>query len=302
MKIAVFYYSQTGQASEVAKRLFATSTGNKDAEIVYKQITTDLQYKFPWDKFDFFDVFPETRLGIVLSSVKEIDFSDIADADLVVVVGQSWYLSPSQPIQAFFTDQSVCQYLQGRNVLFVNVCRNMWLKTYQKVRSYIQQAEALMVGHIVLQDRHSNLLSVLTIIRWLMFGRKEPSKMLPEAGVSEKDIASAARFGEIIVDGLNAHQTASLQDRLYETGAIDYKPSILFLEQAGHRIFGFWAKFIRLKGNYGDVRRRTRLNMFFYYLLFVLFVLSPFAQLFFYLTYPFRGVKRKRWDICHLTD
>lgn len=302
MKIAVFYYSQTGQASEVAKRLFATSTDYKDAEIVYKQITTDIQYKFPWGKFDFFDVFPETRLGIILSPIKKIDFSDIVDSDLIVVVGQSWYLSPSQPIQAFFTDDDVCQFLRGRDVIFVNVCRNMWLKTYQQVKSYIQQAKARMVGHIVMQDRHSNLLSVLTIIRWLMYGRKEASGMLPEAGVSEKDIASAARFGEIIVDGLNAHQADRLQDSLYEAGAIDYKPSILFLERAGHRIFGFWAKFIRVKGNYGDVRRRARLDMFFYYLLFVLFVLSPFAQLFFYLTYPFRGEKRKRWNICHLTD
>lgn len=302
MKIAVFYYTQTGQALEAIKSIFASLEDDMQVEIVYKQIVLDYQFPFPWNKYEFFDVFPETRLGITLFPIRQFDYTDIADANLVVVVGQPWFLSPSQAIQSFFTDEAVCQYLRGRDVLFVNVCRNMWLMTYQKVKAYIRQAQARMVGHIVLQDRHANLVSVLTIVRWLLFGKKQASKMLPAAGVSKEDLSSASRFGKIIFKALKNQQLDRLQFELYESGAIKYKSSILFLEKTGHRIFGFWAKFIRKKGCFGDVHRHTRINMFFYYLLFVLFVVSPFAQVFFYLTYPFRRVKCQEWNVCHLKD
>jgi hypothetical protein len=77
---------------------------------------------------------------------------------------------------------------------------------------------------------------------------------------------------------------------------------VLFIEKAGHRMFGHWARFIRRKGGAGDPRRRLRVNLFFYYLLTVLFVVSPFAQLFFFLTYPLHRVSRHRREDCGLEN
>ena len=91
-----------------------------------------------------------------------------------------------------------------------------------------------------------------------------------------------------------------LQEKLLSAGAIKYNPSILFLEKMGHRMFGLWAKFIRMKGGFRDARRLTRVNLFFYYLLIVLFVVSPFAQLVFYLTWPWRRVGKHRLEDCSL--
>lgn len=305
MKITVFYYSQSGQALKAARNICRPleKSGDRpgdDVRVVYKEIVPQRQYPFPWSKDEFFDVFPETRLGIPLSGIEPVDFSDINDADLVLVVGQSWYLSPSQPLLSFFKDEAIKDYLKGRPVVFVNACRNMWLMTTERIKQYVKDAQARLVGHIVLQDKTMNLVSVVTIIRWLIYGKKNATAVLPQAGISAQDLEEASRFGEVIMDSLQKNDLHGMQDRLLDQGAIDYKPSVLFLEKIGHKMFGLWAKFIRKKGGWGDRRRRFRVNMFYVYLMTVLFVLSPFAQLFFYLTYPLRHVSRNKWNDCHL--
>jgi len=297
MTIATFYYSQSGQALSVAKSI-CEPLGN----VIYKQIIPQQDYPFPWNKDEFFDTFPETRLGMPPSGIKPIDLTEIEKANLIMIVGQSWFLSPSLPLQSFLADEGVRQYLRGKNVIFVNVCRNMWLMTGRKIKSDIKEIGANLVGHIVLQDRGQNLVSALTIARWLLFGKKKACWMLPDAGVSEADIKGASRFGEIIRNAYEKDGIETLQTNLLAAGAIHYKPSVLFLEKAGHRMFGHWARFIRKKGDFGDPRRHLRVNLFFYYLLTVLFVVSPFAQIFFFLTYPLQQVSRHKKEDCSLEN
>lgn len=299
MKVAVFYYSQSGQALSVAKSICGPLV-EQGHQVVYKQICPLEEFPFPWDKDEFFDIFPETRLGLPPVGNKAIDFSDIEDAGLVVIAGQSWFLSPSVPIQSFFLDEGVRAYLHNRDMIFVNACRNMWLMTSRQIKRYAKEIGARLVGHIVMQDDHANLVSALTIVRWLMFNKKDGKFLLPDAGVSQKDIDSADRFGNAIADAYKNDKVDTLQDELLREGAIIYKPSILFLEKAGHRMFGLWAKFIRKKGGFRDKRRMMRVNMFFYYLLFVLFVVSPFGQLFFFLTYPLQKVNFHKHVDCYL--
>lgn len=297
-KVAVFYYTQSGQALDAAKSICRAMDYSDEFSVRYKEIHPLHEFPFPWTKETFFDVFPETRLGIPVSSIHEIDFTDVEDADLVLVVGQSWFLSPSLPLHSFFNDNSVKRYLYGKKVIFVNVCRNMWLMTKIKVGNYIKMAGANFVGHIVLQDKETNLISVLTIMRWLFYDKKKRSYCLPDAGVSDNDISQAQRFGEIIKSALTDDGLDGLQQNLVDSGAITYKPSVLFLEKIGYRIFGIWAQFIRRKGDFGNRDRWLRCELFMIYLLFVLYVVSPFGVSFFYLTYPLRGISRQRKEDC----
>ncbi len=296
MKIAVFYYTQSGQALRAAKSICSTMGG----DVVYLPIVPQQTYPFPWNKDEFFDSFPETRLGLPPSGIEPIDFTDVMDADLVFVVGQSWFLSPSLPLQSFFQDQGVKDYLDGRYVVFINACRNMWLMTSRRMKVLLKEAHANMVGQIVLQDNVANWVSALTIVRWLLYGKKEKGWLLPQAGVSDEDIAAASRFGEMIRRSWADQSIGHLQERLLSAGAIHYKPSVLFLEKVGHRMFGIWAKFVRRGGGFRDPRRRWRINFFFYYLLTVLFLVSPFAQLLYGITYPLHAVKRNKEIDCNL--
>jgi hypothetical protein len=299
-KIAVFYYTQSGQALQIAQSVCQPleDAGNT---IIYKTIASENPFPFPWNRRSFFQVFPESRLAIPTGRLKEIDFSDVNDADLVIIAGQSWFLSPSLPLHTFFQNEKVKAYLKGKNIVHISGCRNMWVMTQCKIREYIYRVGGHYVGHIVLQDHAPNLISVFTIIRWMFYNKKEASHWLPAAGVSDKDIKNASRFGNIINETTINGQWSDLQNKLMQEKAVKYKPSIVFLEKTGHRMFGFWANFIRKKGGYLDKRRTLRLNLFCCYLFFVLYVASPVGLLVFYLTFPFRikSIKKSRQEMCY---
>ena len=122
MKTVVFYYTQSGQALSAARQV--CNPLEAGGTVVYKQIVPLQTYPFPWSLDEFFGVFPETRLGQPPSGILPIDFTDVEDADLVIVVGQSWFLSPSLPLQSFFTDRAVMNYLSDERftdpALYIN--------------------------------------------------------------------------------------------------------------------------------------------------------------------------------------
>jgi hypothetical protein len=298
-KIAVFYYTQSGQALQIVQNICKPleESGNK---VVYKAIEPEVPFAFPWNYMAFFEAFPESRLSIPCR-LNPIDLNDIEDADLVLIAGQSWYLSPSIPLHAFFQDENVKAYLKGKKIINISGCRNMWVMAQRKIRKYIYEAGGDYAGHIVLQDKAPNLVSVLTIIRWLFHEKKEATRWLPQAGVRDEDIQKSSRFGYVIKEVLESGNWSDLQDELMKEGAVEYKPSVVFVEKAGHRIFGVWANLIRKKGEYGDKNRSSRIKMFSYYLFFVLYVVSPIGLLVFYLTYPFRYffVKKHKQEMCY---
>ena len=192
-------------------------------------------------------------------------------------------------------------YLHGRPVVFVNGCRNMWVMTQHETRRYLREIGARYVGFIELHDRAPNLVSVLTIIRWLFYGRKEATRLLPAAGVSQRDVADADRFGLVILRTLYDGQWEQLQERLMREGAVTFIPHLYFIERNGYRMWGRWAHFVRRRGGAGDPRRQGRLRLFKAYLFFVLYAVSPFGLLFYWLTYPLRcaALKKARREVCY---
>lgn len=299
LTVAVFYYTQTGQALAIARSLCAPLEA-AGCRVVTREIRPVTAYPYPWSSEAFFQVFPESRLGIACA-IEPVDLSGaVAEADLVIVAGQSWYLSLSTPLHAFFQSPEVRAYLHGRPVVFVNGCRNMWVMTQSETRRYLREIGARYVGFIELHDRAPNLVSVLTIIRWLFYGRKEATRLLPAAGVSQRDVADADRFGLILLRTLYDGQWEQLQERLMREGAVTFIPHLYFIERNGYRMWGRWAHFVRRRGGAGDPRRQRRLRLFKAYLFFVLYAVSPFGLLFYWLTYPLRRatLKRAQREVC----
>ena len=300
LTVAVFYYTQTGQALAIARNLCAPLEA-AGCRVVTREIRPVTAYPYPWSSEAFFQVFPESRLGIACA-IEPVDLSGaVAEADLVLVVGQSWYLSLSTPLHAFFQSPEVRAYLHGRPVVFVNGCRNMWVMTQSETRRYLREIGARYVGFIELHDKAPNLVSVLTIIRWLFYGRKEATRLLPAAGVSQRDVADADRFGLILLRTLYDGQWEQLQERLMREGAVTFIPHLYFIERNGYRMWGRWAHFVRRRGGAGDPRRQGRLRLFKTYLFFVLYAVSPFGLLFYWLTYPLRRatLKRAQREVCY---
>jgi hypothetical protein len=171
----------------------------------------------------------------------------------------------------------------------------MWIMAHERIREYLKSMQAKPVGNIVLYDRAPNLLSVISIIRWLIMGKKERYlKIIPPAGVSEMDIRNSSKFGEIILDSIRRDDFTQLRSSLVSAGAVDVLPSLAMLEKRGKIFFRLWAAFILKKGNYGDPARIRRVRLFKYYLLTVLYLVSPFASLLYFILKPFRKKELKR--------
>ncbi len=298
-KIVLFYYTQTGQALQIAEKI-CMPLMQAGCEVLRKEIIPETPFPFPWSAMDFFQVFPESRMGVPCQ-LKPIDLSDVMDADLVIIAGQSWYLSWSVPIHSFFQSPEIQAYLKGRDIVVTMGCRNMWVMTQQLTREYIRTCGGHYVGFISLQDKTPNLISVITIIRWLLYNKKAATRLLPAAGVSLKDIENATCFGEIIQEALESDHFAGLQEKLMKKEAVSFLPTVYFIEKNGYKLWGQWARYILQKGTYNDPKRKPYLRLFSYYLFFVLYVVSPIGMIFFYLAYPFlrKYFQRTKQEVCY---
>ena len=289
-KILVIYYSQSGQLKEITDNLLFPLVQSTDYRVTYKTIEPVVPYPFPWNSKEFFDVFPESVLGITCD-IKEIDFGD-GKYDLIILAHQIWYLSPSIPFWSFLQNDKYKHIFKNTNVITLVGARNMWVTALKDTSKRLKEIGAKHIGNIVFIDKHNNLVSVLTIEKWMYTANKGPYKILPEAGVSKKEIQEASKFGYIIKNALKNDGFDSFQKKIIAAGGVPINFAIKTAEQNGKRIFKIWAKkIINTKGE----KRVFLLKIFKYYLLFLIFVLSPIAYILFmliyYLFYPITSKK-----------
>lgn len=275
-KILVLYFTQSGQLRDILDSILKDV--KEHAEIDFAEITPQKPYPFPWTPHTFFDTMPETvehfppPICPIRSDVYDRDY------DLVILGYQPWFLNPSQPITAFLQSE-YARVLENKQVLTVIGCRNMWLHAQERVKEYLLQRKAKLVGNIVLFDTNSNIISTLTVIRWSFKGQKEASGLLPAAGVQDKDIKDASRFGKIILAGLHNRKLHQLHEQLMRQDAVILNPGLVLLEQRGIKNFRFWSKFIREKGGPGNPNRKGRVTLFKRLLIAAIFILSPVSAL-----------------------
>ncbi len=288
-RILIIYYTQSGQIKQIIDKI--SSSFNPDNNIIeYLEIKPIPAFPFPWSSNQFFDAFPESVNGIACE-IEQIK-AESQNYDLIIFAYQPWYLAPSIPVHSFFQAKGTSDLLKNKKVITVIACRNMWIMGQERVKKYLKEVNAELIGNIVLSDKNPNLISILTIVKWLIKGKKEKSRLLPAAGVSDSDINASEKFGKIIESALERNELLSLQNKLNNAGAVKVKPFLAFIENNGRRIFSIWASIILKRNN---INRRNRiLKLFKYYLFAVLFLITPFAFLLFNLICLFFGKKTKR--------
>jgi len=287
-KILVVYYTQTGQL----KRIIDTVTGplQDKATFVYEEVKPIQPYVFPWDKKVFFDTMPETVLGKP-RAIEPLKVNADERFDLILLAYQPWFLSPSQPTAALLQSETFKRIAKDTPVITLMGCRNMWLNAQEKVKGYLKDAGARLVGNIVLVDTKPNLVALLTVLRWQFKGQKEASGWLPAAGVQEEDIIASSRFAAPIEEALKTRNWDALHPALLALKSVELKPNLILLEQRGIKAFGFWAKFISAKGGPGAPERKGRLTMYRTLLLVAIFVLTPIDKVSSILKLTFRKTK-----------
>lgn len=286
------YFSQSGQLKKILDKVTEPLV-QAGHSIEWAQIEPEPAFPFPWTSDQFFDAFPETFMGIPCK-LKPLQTKQTEAYDLVILGYSPWYLSPSIPMTSFLQTSQAKDLLRNSKVITVIGCRNMWLMSQEKIKKYLKSLGADLVGNIVRRDTSSNLVSIVTIIRWLIKGKQEATRWFPRAGVSQQDIDHSVVFGECIVDSLQRNEFDDLQEHLNAKGAVKIFSSLILFERNGSKIFKMWASKILKKGPYGDPRRKISHRMFKIYLLVVLFVVSPIGNFVYFFIKLFIKAKVKR--------
>lgn len=277
--VLVIQYSQTGQAIDIVRSVLSPLEKDENIHITYETIKPLNDYPFPWTSKVFFETFPETHQEVPCP-LKPFSFDPSIDYDLIVIGYQVWYLTPSIPINSFMLSAEAQKVINNKPVVTIIGCRNMWAMAQEKMKQKIKDSGGHLVGNIALVDKAPNLVSVATILRWMLTGKKDEFALIfPKSGVSDKDIKESSRFGTVIRTALLQNMQALDQQALNKLGAVNIFPNLVMLEKRANGLFGFWSKFIREKGGPFDPNRKFRMRIFTTYLFIGIVILSPITTI-----------------------
>lgn len=290
-KILVIGYSQSGQLSEILNKFLIPFT-EEDIETI--NIKPEKPFPFPWTGKEFFDSMPESVLE------REVPLLPIPfksqKYDLIVFGYQPWYLSPSIPATSILKNRKFLDRLKDTPIVTIIGARNMWLNAQERIKKRINDAGGILRANIPFVDRNTNLISVVTIVYWMMTGKKDRFlKIFPKPGISSEDIDHASEYGTIVHGALLNNSFTNLQEQILSLGLIEIKTNLMFIESRAKTIFQLWAK--KIIANSSNKRRRAILvQIFKYYLFTALFLVSPIVLLFYSITIPFttKAINRKK--------
>ena len=273
-RVLLVHFSQTGQLARVARRLASPLADADDVELVEEQLRPRSPYPFPWPAWRFLDAMPES---VQLDPPQLEPYAVRPDErfDLVILAYQVWYLAPSGPITAFLKSETGKQLLRGRPVVTVIACRNMWLSAQETVKDLIREAGGMLRDNVVLTDQGSALETFITTPRWVLTGKRDAFWGLSAAGVSDKEIEGADRFGRALLAALRADREREEAPMLAGLGAARVDPGLIFSERAARRAFSVWSRLIRRGGPPGSWRRAPLLALFSVYLVAMIIVVVP---------------------------
>lgn len=293
--VLVIYYTQSGQLLDISRNVTRELESSSEVKLSYYEIKMKNKFPFPWDKKTFYNTFPETFLQVPFE-IEDLDNPILKEKyDLIILSYQVWFLSPSIPINSFLKSKIAVSLLKNKPVVTVNGSRNMWIMAQEKIKKLLVQNNAKLVGNIALVDRHVNHISVITILHWMMSGKKTKYLgVFPKPGVSDKDISESSKFGAPILKSLLNNKYENLQDQLLEKGAVKIKPFLIVMDKRANILFGKWANFINSKGIANSDKRQPFIKLFSIYLSVAIWLIAPIVFLLFLLSFVFLSKRRKR--------
>jgi hypothetical protein len=288
--ILVIAYSQSGQLTEILQNFCKPFT---DSTVEWVHVHPKTPFPFPWNTQSFFDAMPETVLEKPVP-IQPLKF-EREQYDLIIFGYQPWFLSPSLPASAILQDESFRKLVKGTNIVTILGCRNMWINSQEAVKKQLASAGGYLIGNVPLIDKTSNLISVVTILHWMLTGKKTKKwGIFPKPGVSDQDIQNVADFGKLLQEKIQKKEVQNFQNELISKGGVNIPISILFIESRAKKLFLIWANLIMKKTAKGG-NRKFWINFFKYYLIFALFVVSPIVLMIYHIfVRPFTGKQIKR--------
>lgn len=275
-RVLLVRYSQTGSTQRLADSFCAPLCAHPDIDVTKLTLRPARPYRFPWTFFSFFDAFPET-VQLRSPALEPLELDAETHYDLVILSYPVWFLSPAPPMTAFLTSDSARRVLANTPTVTLIGCRNMWICAHEAVSRFLQDAGARHCDNVVVTDNGPSLATFITTPRWMLTGRRDRFLGMPPAGISDTQIAGAARFGRAIVHAFERDEVDGRRPLLTGLRAVSVNDALVGNERVGHRSFRLWSRLIRLFGEPGSPARRAVLVVYCAFLATLIITIVPIS-------------------------
>ena len=294
-RILLLYYSQTGDASEIARTFIGPLADMSGVEIATQSIEPIQPFPFPWGSLRrLLSVFPECQIGQGCT-VQPLAIDHTRPFDLVVLAYQVWHLAPSLPVQGFLKSPDAA-ILDGKRVVTLCVCRSMWHAGSETMKRLLHEAGAVHLDNVVVSHQGPVFATFVSVPRLLLFGKRDRAwGIFPPAGVSQADLDRVRRLGSVVAERLKqAPNDWPRESLLRGVGAVQVKRRYVIPELIGLAICRFWARLVLWAGRFGSVPRRLAEYGYMAMLLSMVLCGMPVTLLLLLLASPFTH----RWVEC----
>ncbi|MBS1693882.1 MAG: hypothetical protein JST91_16840 [Actinobacteria bacterium] len=248
-RATVYLYTQTGQLREVAEAFTAPLTAS-GWDISWVEVTPQVAYPFPWPVRRFFGVFPDAvDPDALVELVDPAGGFGTNAGDVVILASQVWYLSPSLPIRSLLTTHP--EAFRDRHVVSVIACRNMWYSAAIETAALLRSAGARSVRTVVATDTRRSATTLVTTLRWLLTGKREPFLWFGRAGVGPDELARVEAVGRDVAESRPLPVDAAL-----------VVPALAAADLFAGRVFRRWGAKIRSARRFGAAAYAAGLTAF----------------------------------------
>ncbi len=199
-RAVVYLYTQTGQLREVAEA-FTAPMQAAGWRIRWVDVRPRAAFPFPWSIRQFFGVFSravDPDAFVQLEAPPGGFGAEDNEQEIVVLAYQVWYLSPSLPIRSLVAGHP--DVFRNRRVISLIACRNMWYSAAVEVAELLRTAGARRVEVVAATDTRQQATSLVTTLRWLLTGKREPFLWFGRAGIGDAELARVTAVGRSIAE------------------------------------------------------------------------------------------------------
>ena len=246
-RAVVYLYSQTGQLREVADALTAPLVA-RGWDIRWVDVQPRVAFPFPWPIRRFFGVFPAAvDPEALVELVEPAGGFETEPEELVILAYQVWYLAPSLPIRSLLKAHP--EAFRNRRVVSLIACRNMWYSAAIEVSGLLRSAGARRVDVIAATDTRRQATTLVTTLRWLLTGRREPFLWFGRAGVGDAELARVADVGGCIAESGQCPQVAA-----------PIVPTLAAADLLAGTVFRRWGATVRSARRFGALAQAASLG------------------------------------------
>ena len=271
-KVLVLYYSQSGQLKEVVEN-FTAKLPDEEIKVDVRVIEPIISYPYPWPFYEFFNEFPEA-VTMDGCEVKELENLE-DDYDLIILGYTIWFLAPSAPTTGFLKSAQAKKIFKDKPVITLIACRDMWVLAQEKMKTLLEDIDAKLIDNVALTDQGKGIYSFATTPRWLLSGKKDAFGFFPPAGILEKDIKDASRFGARLNEVLKQNKEKTLKPLLKNLNAVNVNGKLIASEIIATRSFHIWSKIVKLFGKPKTFTRKVGITIYVTFLLLLILSVVP---------------------------